>query len=79
MQGLTGHYELAERNINAKRPGFVLGKLRVGRGPRASGNRGRQWLVTRDDLERWSLSYGIRLPWKEGAEGDTAGASSRES
>jgi hypothetical protein len=66
VQALANHLSLAGGSITAHRLGFLLAKLRVSHGPRLNGNQGRQWLVTRDDLERWSLSYGIRLPAPEG-------------
>ncbi len=50
---------LADRAINPRRLGFILGKLRVARG-RVNGKQARQWVVTRADLERWAVSYGMR-------------------
>ena len=66
VQALANHLSLSGGNITAHRLGFVLAKLRVSHGPRLNGNQGRQWLVTRADLQRWSVSYGIRPPAPEG-------------
>ncbi len=56
--------------LTAHRLGFILGKLRVVRGGRINGNQGRQWVLTRADLERWAVSYGMR---GEGKEPDLTG------
>ena len=46
------------RGLTPQRIGFVLNKLRVGRG-RVNGKEGRVWVVTREEVTRWARSYEV--------------------
>ncbi len=70
VQAQADHIGLPGRDITAHRLGRVLARLRIGRGPRVNGKEARQWLATRADLERWSLSYNLRLPELDNAPAD---------
>ncbi len=66
VQGLAEHYALADRAITAHRLGFILAKLCVSHARRLTASQGRHWLVTRADLERWKVSYGLRADGRGG-------------
>ena len=68
VRGLADPLALAGPASTPHRLGFILGKLRVGHGPRVNGNQGRQWLVTQADLDRWVESYGMRVGGAEGGK-----------
>jgi hypothetical protein len=52
------------RGLTPQRIGFVLNKLRVGRG-RVNGKEGRVWVVTREEVARWARSYGVLTQAKD--------------
>jgi hypothetical protein len=53
--------------IDARRVGMTLNKMRIRKAPRPGGKGVRKWEVTRGDLQRWALAYGIALPDPLGA------------
>jgi hypothetical protein len=66
VEALADMADMPRGRLTAHRLGFILNKLRVSR-DRLDGKYARQWLVRRDDLKRWTVSYGLRV---EGTEGD---------
>lgn len=48
-------------SITARKVGRLLGKLRL-RKTREAGKGTRQWQITLNELERWSVVYGIHMP-----------------
>ena len=68
VEALSSLSEQPAGRITAQRLGFILGKLRVSRSPRHSAGQGRLWLIKRDDLKRWALSYGLSVPDGDGDE-----------
>jgi hypothetical protein len=55
---------LSADQIDSRRVGMTLNKMRIRRAPRMSGRGPRRWEVTLADLERGSLAYGLALPEK---------------
>jgi len=53
---------LSADQIDSRRVGMVLNKMRIKKPPRPGGKGRRKWEVSRTDLVRWSLAYGIALP-----------------
>jgi hypothetical protein len=62
IQALASPSGQPDRRITVQRLGFILTKLRVSRASRTHADQTRQWLVTRDDVKHWLVSYGSRLP-----------------
>jgi Domain of unknown function (DUF3854) len=53
---------LSPDQIDSRRVGMALNKMRIRKHPRPSGKGRRKWEVSQADLQRWSLAYGISLP-----------------
>ena len=53
---------LSPDQIDTRRVGMVLNKMRIKKPPRPGGKGRRKWEVSPADLQRWSLAYGIPLP-----------------
>jgi len=53
---------LSPDQIDTRRVGMVLNKMRIKKPPRPGGKGRRKWEVSPSDLQRWSLAYGITLP-----------------
>jgi hypothetical protein len=47
--------------FTSKRIGRTLGKMRLSQSPRPGGRGSRRWIVSIQDLERWTSSYGMSL------------------
>ena len=47
---------------NLRRLGRVLSRMRLEKVPRPGGKGSRIWRVTLSDLERWTTTYGLKLP-----------------
>jgi hypothetical protein len=47
--------------LTSKRVGRTLGKMRLSQAPRPGGRGSRRWVITIEDLQRWTSSYGINL------------------
>ena len=46
----------------SRKIGMTLRKMRLKKPPRSGGHGSRHWLITLNELKRWSASYGIALP-----------------
>jgi hypothetical protein len=53
---------LSPDQIDSRRVGMALNKMRIRKAPRTAGKGPRRWEVALTDLQRWSQAYGIALP-----------------
>jgi len=59
---ITDEEEVSPDYITPSRVGRALGRMRLAKEPRPGGRGSRRWKVTLGDLQRWTTTYGIKLP-----------------